>query len=256
LQYRTFNGDLPNADDQDSTTLLFQPSLPFPLSNGDLIFFRPAIPLLIDQPVFEQAQLDFDDSEFGLRDIAFDLAYGRTTDTGLLVAAGLISSLPTATKDELGTDRWTLGPGLLIGKLTKTYVSGAFPNHQWDVGGSGEADISLTTAQVFGIYLPGGGWNVGTTPIISYDHEIEEWSLPLNSTVGKAVILNGRPWKFGIEINYFVAQPDAFGPECFSALMWHQWSRMYWRVGSNNPPCRVVSIQVIGTHALVFLTFT
>ncbi len=32
LQYRTYEGDLPNADDQDSTTLLFQPSLPFPLA--------------------------------------------------------------------------------------------------------------------------------------------------------------------------------------------------------------------------------
>ncbi len=49
LQYRTYEGDLPNADDQDSTTLLFQPSLPFPLPNGDTIFFRPAIPIQFDQ---------------------------------------------------------------------------------------------------------------------------------------------------------------------------------------------------------------
>jgi hypothetical protein len=56
-----------------------------------------------------------------------------------------------------------------------------------------QGDISLTSAHVFGIYLPGGGWNVGTTPIIAYDHEIEEWSIPLNVTVGKTVILNGRP---------------------------------------------------------------
>ena len=107
---------------------------------------------------------------------------------------------------------------LLIGKLSKTYVLGAFPNHQWDVGGSGEANINLTSAQVFGIFLPGGGWNVGTTPIISYDHEIEEWAIPLNATIGKTVILNGRPWKFAMEINYFLAQPDAFGPEWFVGL--------------------------------------
>ena len=214
LQYRTFKGDLPHADDQDSTTLLFQPSMPFPLANGDMVFFRPAIPLLIAQPVFESDKLDFD-SKFGLGDIAFDLAYGRTTATGILFATGLIASLPTATKDELGTDRWTLGPELLLGKLSKTYVLGAFPNHQWDVGGSGDANINLTTAQVFGIYLPGGGWNVGTSPILSYDHEAEEWAIPLNFTVGKTVILNGRPWKFAIEINYFVQRPDVFGPEWF-----------------------------------------
>ena len=184
FQFRTFQGDLPNADDQESSTLLLQPSFPFPMPNGDVVFFRPAIPLLLNQPVFEADRLDFDD-KFGLGDIAFDLAYGRTTDTGWLFAGGLISTMPTATKDELGPDRWTLGPELLLGKLSKTYVLGAFPNHQWDVGGSGEADISLTTAQIFGIYLPGGGWNVGTTPIIAYDHEIEEWTIPLNVTVGE-----------------------------------------------------------------------
>ncbi|MEJ2178718.1 MAG: hypothetical protein P8Y12_12520 [Gammaproteobacteria bacterium] len=41
LQQRTFEGDLPNADDQDSTSLLFQPSFPFARENGDVILFRP-----------------------------------------------------------------------------------------------------------------------------------------------------------------------------------------------------------------------
>jgi hypothetical protein len=215
LQYRTFKGDLPNANDQDSTTLLFQPSLPFPLDNGDLILFRPAFPLLFDQPVFNPASLDFD-SEFGLGDIAFDLAYASTNKkTGLLLAAGIISTLPTATASELGKQRWTLGPELLIGKIAKKYVLGAFPNHQWDVAGSGEADINLTTVQLFGTYLPGGGWNVGSAPIMSYDHVINEWSIPLNLTFGKTVVMNGRPWKLAMEINYYVEQPDAFGPEWF-----------------------------------------
>jgi len=215
FQYRTFEGNLPNADNQDSTMLLFQPSMPFPLANGDLLLFRPAIPLLFDQPVFNPASLDFD-SEFGLGDIAFDLAYAPpTTDTGLLIAAGIISTLPTATKSELGKQRWTLGPELLIGKLTKKYMLGAFPNHQWDVAGSGEAQINLTTAQLFATYLPGGGWNVGSAPIMSYDHVIDEWSIPLNFTFGKTVIWNKRPWKIALEINYFVEQPDAFGPEWF-----------------------------------------
>lgn len=215
FQYRTFKGDLPNADDQDSTTLLFQPSLPFPLDNGDLILFRPAFPILFDQPVFNPASLDFD-SEFGLGDISFDLAYASTNKkTGLLLAAGIFSTLPTATKSELGKQRWALGPEFFIGKITKEYVLGVFPNHQWDVAGSGEADINLTTMQLLGTYLPGGGWNVGTTPIMSYDHVIDEWSIPLNLTFGKTVIIGGRPWKFAMEINYFVEQPDAFGPEWF-----------------------------------------
>ena len=48
---------------------------------------------------------------------------------------------------------------------------------------------------------------------MSYDHENSQWTLPINLTVGKTVILKGRPWKLGAEINYLVDQPDAFGPE-------------------------------------------
>ena len=40
LQFRQFKGDLADADNQDGTTLLFQPSLPFPLDNGGLLLFR------------------------------------------------------------------------------------------------------------------------------------------------------------------------------------------------------------------------
>lgn len=38
LQYRTYQGNLPTANDQDGTTLLFQPSFPFSLANGDVRF--------------------------------------------------------------------------------------------------------------------------------------------------------------------------------------------------------------------------
>jgi hypothetical protein len=155
LQYREFKGTLTGANGQSGTTLLFQPSLPFPLDNGDSILFRPAIPLQFDFPAPSAGPQNFD-SKTGLGDITFDLAYARTTDSGLLIATGFVSTLPTATDDALGSDRITLGPELLIGKLTQTYVIGAFPNHQWDVGGSGNKDISVTSMQLFGTYLPGG----------------------------------------------------------------------------------------------------
>ncbi|MEP1473003.1 MAG: hypothetical protein ABJK20_15010 [Halieaceae bacterium] len=211
FQYRLFEGDLPDADDQSGTTVLYQPSFPFKLDNGATVFFRPAFPIILDQPVYDGTEGDFD-SVSGMGDIGFDLAYGRTTDTGLLWAVGMISTLPTATKDELGPDRWNLGPEFLIGKISKKYVVGALTTYQTDIGGSGDADVSLTTFNAFATFLPGAGWNVGSAPIMSYDHENSQWTLPLNLSFGKTVIWNGRPWKLGAEINYFVDQPDAFGP--------------------------------------------
>jgi hypothetical protein len=213
LQYRTFDGNVPGASSQDGTTLALQPSFPFSLENGDVIFFRPNIPIQLSTPV-PDPNGGFE-TESGLADIVFDVAYGRTTDSGILFAGGLVGSIPTATEDGLGTDRWSFGPEFLIGKLTKKYVLGIFPSHLWDVGGSGDVDVNLTSMQIFGTYLPGGGWNVGTSPIITYDHNTDQWTVPLNFTFGKTVIWNGRPWKLSAEINYYVDAADSFGPKWF-----------------------------------------
>jgi len=210
-QYRFYEGDLPGADDQHGFTLLFQPSLPFPLANGDTLLFRPAIPFQFDQPVFDPDSFSFD-GKYGLGDVAFDLAYARTAKSGLLTAAGIVSTLPTATNPALRSNRWLFGPELLIGYLQPKYVLGIFPNHQWKIAGGGET-ASLTTIQTFTTYLPGGGWSVGSAPIMTYDWKASQWTIPINLNVSKTTSIGRQPVKLGLALNYFVARPDAFGPE-------------------------------------------
>jgi hypothetical protein len=214
LQHRTFDGDLPDAANQSGTALMFQPSFPFALDNGDVFFFRPNIPIQFSAPAIDPMNGDFK-SESGLGDIVFDLAYGRTSKTGMLYAGGLVASLPTATEDALGTDRFSMGPEFMIGKLSKKYVLGMFPSHLWDVAGSGDDDVNITNVQLFGTYLPGNAWNFGSSPILSYDHNGGQWTIPLNFTLGKTVIWNSRPWKISAELNYYVEKSDAFGPDWF-----------------------------------------
>ena len=214
-QGRWFDGDLPGADDESSFTMLFQPSFPFALDNGDRILWRPAVSLLVDQPVLPDlagGETGFDE-ETGLSDISFDLVYARTTDDGILYGAGLFSTLPTATSSELGSGQWSLGPELLVAKLAPSYVLGVLSNHQWDVVGWSEDSVSLTTISAFATWLPGGGWNVGSNPIMNYDWEIREWTIPINLTVGRTVVLGSIPWKVSAEVNYYTSRPDAFGPE-------------------------------------------
>jgi len=121
-------------------------------------------------------------------------------------------TVPTANK-ALGTDKWALGPGFQLGKVTKKYVIGGFANHQWDIAGSGDTEINLTTVQFFGVYLPSGGWAIASSPIMSFNHETDDWTIPVNFAVSKTTKLNGRPWKFAVEMNYYVDQPDLYGPE-------------------------------------------
>ena len=87
-QFRWYTGDLPNADDQSNYTLLFQPVFPFSLaptaSGGKAnLFIRPAIPLLVDQPVFDAQSMDFS-GVTALGDIGFDIGIGVTEKSGWL----------------------------------------------------------------------------------------------------------------------------------------------------------------------------
>jgi len=189
-KFSGFEGNLPDADNQSSYLLLFQPQLPFPLPNGATIFWRPAVPILVDQPVFKSGQFE---GQTGLGDIAFDLAYAPKTGVkGLILAYGIITSLPTASKD-LGTGKWTLGPEIIVGKATSKSTFGIFPNHQWDIAGSGNVEINKTTTKLFYTYLPGGGWSVGSGPDIVYNWANEQWTVPLQINTGKTVVFSGKP---------------------------------------------------------------
>jgi len=209
-QYRTYQGDINDAKDQDSTTLVFQPTLPFPLDNGDTLYVRPAVPLLFDQPTIEGGHLlssgipinqkksnlsniDRFDSEIGLGDITIDVQYGNTEENGFLWSYGATATIPSATQDELGADRWALGPGFQLGHIGKKTVFGGFLNHQWDIAGSSDTDINLSTLQLFAVYLPGGGWSVASSPIMSYDHESNNATIPINLALGKTLKIKGRP---------------------------------------------------------------
>jgi hypothetical protein len=216
-QIRTFEGNLPKASSQTGYTALFQPSLPFALDHGDLLLWRPAVPIIVEQPVFSTKKLDFE-AESGLGDIAFDLAYARTSESGILTAYGLITTLPTASSSDLGAGRWSIGPEFLIGKITDKYVLGAFPNHQWDVAGWTNNSVNLTTVQVFATLLPGDGWNVGTSPITSYDWNSSQWNIPINLQFGKTVIIDKKPWKFSAEVNYYVEKSETFAAEWMVSL--------------------------------------
>ncbi len=230
IQQRSYTGDLPDAENQNGTTIVLQPTLPFPLESGRTIWVRPGIPFVFDQPTFDNEQFlmpgldpvggDYFTSESGLGDITIDVQYGDNEKSGMLWSYGATATFPTASNDNIGTDSTLLGPGVQLGMVTKDYIFGGFINHQWDI--AGDEDVSLSTLQIFAVYLPGGGWSLASAPIITYDNESDTTTLPINFAIGKTVKLNGRPWKFAIEFNYYVDQNDDFGPE--------------WMIGINIAP--------------------
>lgn len=221
-QVRWYKGDLPEADNQANYTLFFQPIFPFILEpterGGKANFFvRPGIPILFDQPVFDVTKTDFDDVT-ALADIGFDVAYGVTEKNGFLWALGMVGTLPTATDSEVAGKQFRLGPEVLFAKFEEWGLYGIFPSHKWDVAGWSEDFYSNTQIQLFLRYLPGGGWAIGSTPIMDYDWKTNDWTIPLQVVVSKTVMAGKMPVKLEFEVNYYVEQPDAFGPEWMVAF--------------------------------------
>jgi len=242
IEYTLYKGDLPDADDQDGFTFSFQPVLPFPVGDkGRNIIFRPLIPVPINQPVFDNERGKgkpikvghgshttyvvpgigkFDDGDLALGDISFDLVYAgnemKDKHNGFLWGIGAAGTFPTATDDDFGGDQWRLGPELFGGIITKLATVGMVLNHQWNVAGSNDDTHSVTAGQYFYAIGLGDGWQIASGPNFAYDWKADHdqaWTIPVGLGLAKTAAVGKTKAKFQFQVQYFVEQPDAFGPE-------------------------------------------
>jgi hypothetical protein len=107
---------------------------------------------------------------------------------------------------------------LLVAKFESWGLYGLFPSYQWNIAGSSDEDFSISQLQLFLKFLLGGGWNTGSVPIMNYDWKANDATIPLNLAVGRTVKAGNTPIKLEVEINYYIEQPDAFGPEWMIGL--------------------------------------
>ena len=157
LEYRTFDGDVAGADEQNSTTLTFQPVLPFVLPNGNNLIFRPAFPYVWGQPTPGGSGGFSNTDNFG--DIGYDLLYSWQAN-GFTLGAGVVGSIPVGT--DLSSENWTARSELPCRFVRPVGAFGVlFPFHNEKIGGSGP-DTSITSLQYFLFYSLGNGWQVGT----------------------------------------------------------------------------------------------
>ena len=215
FEYKTFKGDLPGADDQESLTYSFQPSFPFDLGGGKTFALRPAFPVIIQQPVFDSITGTFED-ESGLGDISFDSFLGNTRPSGWITMYGIFGVLPTASEDTLGKDQWQLGPELLVGKVSQWGVLAALAFHSWDVAGEDDYDTSLTAIQyIYNINL-GSGYQLASSPTITYDWEADSgqaWTIPLGVGLAKTFIAGKTPIKSQLQFFFNVEETDDFAQD-------------------------------------------
>ena len=236
VDYRSYQGSMPGANDQTQLAYIFQPVIPFRQKNGKGWVFRFALPFIDDQPIYwtplgyaewrirqedpTQNGEDLWEDTHGHTDaVNFDLVYGGVRDSGLILMYGIAGVLPTTSDTSNGRQQFILGPELNIGKMTDWGVYGALISHVIDVvekRDKGTPDTTQTTIQAYFSYGLGNGWQLISNPTITYDWEGDssnKLNLPLGGGVAKTTRIGKMPLRVAAEFQKFVASTDRFGPD-------------------------------------------
>lgn len=208
--YQSMTGNLPGAADQSINLFALQPPLPFPMKNGKNLIIRPLISFNFGAPVYGA---DGFESAGGVHfgDIPIDILYaGTNMETGVLFGYGAVMNLPTSSSKDLRGD-FRLGPSLLIGVIKKIGAVLVI-NNSFQLSGEGTKQHLLGGQYVFFVGL-GGGWQFVASPPWSYNWETGDLTLPIGGGPFRTFLVGKTPVKAGIQFNYYVAQPDTFGPK-------------------------------------------
>ena len=240
MKYTTFQGDLPEADDQSMYSSVFTPSWPIKLNNGKHLLLRATITIngdtpgwkpdfWIDYPLWLVRQLpDLDETTGGfgsghghMDNLGFDIGYGGVDEDGVISMIGVANVAPTSDDQSAMRKQWLIGPEFAIGKLTDWGLYGVRAKHLtaiWsgDSEQNIEYDTNETTLKLFFAYSLGNGWQIEANPTILYDWEAvsgNEWTVPVGAGVSKTFMLGSIPLQLGLEAQKHVVSPHRFGPD-------------------------------------------
>lgn len=192
-------------------TLNVQPVIPVKLSPNWNMISRTIIPLVHQHNVTGPNQ-----SQSGLGDTTQSLFFSPNKSEPFIWAVGPVFLVPTATNANLGTQKFGIGPTVLVLKQQHGWTIGFLGNHIWSVAGkSSRAPVNSTFLQPFLSYSTRDGWTYGINTESSYDWTRNAWAIPIIPSVSKLVRFGKQPVSFGGGVKCWVTTPSG-GPETCS----------------------------------------
>jgi len=187
-----------------------QPVLPFSISEDWNLISRTILPVISQDDVVPGAG-----SQSGLGDTTQSLFFSpkKPTADGWIWGAGPVFYLPTATDNQLGADKWGIGPTGVFLKQEHGWTYGALVNHIWSVSGSGKADISNTYLQPFLTYTTKSLTSYSVNSESTYNWETNKWSVPINLLATQLLKVGEQRLTLQAGVRYWVASPDNIGPK-------------------------------------------
>ncbi len=187
-----------------------QPVIPFTLNDDWNLITRTIIPIIrADSPIVGG------DTSSGTGDVlqSFFFSPKEPTANGWITGFGPALQYDTASENDLGSQKWSAGPTVVLLKQQGAFTYGFLGNHLWSYAGdSDRQDVSATFMQPFFAYITKTQTTFTINTESIYDWENSDWIVPLNLLVSQLLNVYGQPVSVSFGPRYYAMSPDG-GPE-------------------------------------------
>ncbi len=220
------DGDLSDGKKATNITVI-EPIIPISIGDtGWALVNRPILPIAFSAPIpvagsggsgAEGGSITFDDHD-GLGDFTFFSLLAPPTKGNFKYGFGPTFQFPTATQDELGSEKYSVGPAAVALYGTSKFTIGGLTQSWFSFAGDDKRDsVAKSTFQYFIFYNFTPQWGIGTAPIISVNWDAKDSddkvALPVGLGVTHTFRLGKVPARLLLEGQYYAIQRDSFGPE-------------------------------------------
>ena len=200
----------PDGNEGVKTVLNIQPVIPIGISSNWNVIVRTILPVVYEDDIPRSGH-----SESGLGDVvqSFFFSPKAPGPGGVIWGVGPVGLYPSATNDDLGGQKWGLGPTFVVLKQSGPNTFGMLANHIWSVSGkSSRSYISATFLQPFYTYATKTGTTYSLNTESTYDWKHDEWTVPVNVAVSQLVTIGDQHAQIGAGARYYLQKPQG-GPE-------------------------------------------
>jgi hypothetical protein len=174
-------------------TINFQPVIPFKLNDNLNLITRYIIPIVDQRDITGE-----NTHEFGLSDATITAFFAPKAE-GIIYGIGPAFLVPIATDKFLGTEKFGVGPSVLLMHQGKGLSIGFIANQIWSVAGNdNREDVNQFYTQIFLSHSYKSGSNLGVNVEITQNWEGNTTSMSLNPSIGAVSKLGTQVVQFSL----------------------------------------------------------
>lgn len=184
-------------------TMNFQPVIPVKLGEKVNMINR------IILPVMKQNNIINDESQGGIGDVVASVFFSPQKEGKVIWGIGPVFLVPTASASYLGTEKFGIGPTVVLLYQKRGFTTGLLANHINSVAGKEtRTDVNASYFQPFLSYTF-NGYSPGINAELTQDWKNEQFSGAINFMFSKTTKLGkAQPISLGGGVKYFLPTAD------------------------------------------------